>query len=42
LREGPTTDTEVVAAQALAVLGRFEIDRPVRLLGVRVMLELPE
>jgi DNA polymerase IV len=42
LREGPTTDADVVAAQALAVLGRFEIDRPVRLLGVRVMLDLPE
>jgi DNA polymerase-4 len=40
LRDGPTTDADVVADQALAVLGRFEIDRPVRLLGVRVLLEL--
>lgn len=41
LGDGPTTDADVVAARALAVLGRFELDRPVRLLGVRVMLELP-
>jgi DNA polymerase-4 len=37
----PTTDPDVVAATASAVLGRFQIDRPVRLLGVRVMLEMP-
>jgi DNA polymerase-4 len=36
-----TTDAGVVAAKALEVLGRFELDRPVRLLGVRVVLELP-
>ena len=36
----PTTDPEVVAARALVVLGRFPLDRPVRLLGVRVVLEL--
>jgi DNA polymerase-4 len=40
LRE-PTTDPEVVVRQALVVLHRFEIDRPVRLLGVRVVLEDP-
>lgn len=32
----PTTDPELIAEAALAALGRFEIDRPVRLLGVRV------
>lgn len=36
-----TTDTAVVAAAALAVLDRFELDRPVRLLGVRVELAPP-
>lgn len=41
LRAGPTVDPEVVAAKALEVLGRFELARPVRLLGVRVVLELP-
>jgi DNA polymerase-4 len=34
----PTTDPAAVAAHALVVLGRFEITRPVRLLGVRVDL----
>lgn len=39
----PTTDPEVVAAQAAVVLGRFgtEVDRPIRLLGVRVVLDDP-
>ena len=37
----PTTDPVVVAAMASTVLDRFAIDRPVRLLGVRVVLELP-
>jgi DNA polymerase-4 len=41
LRAGPSTDPDLVAATALDVVGRFELDRPVRLLGVRVMLELP-
>lgn len=36
----PTTDPSEVARGALRVLQRFEIDRPVRLLGVRVVLEL--
>jgi len=36
-----TTDPEVVAAKAVEVLGRFPLDRPVRLLGVRVELEDP-
>ncbi len=34
----PTTDPAAVAAHALVVLDRFEITRPVRLLGVRVDL----
>jgi DNA polymerase-4 len=37
----PSTDAEEVAAAALSVLDRFELDRPVRLLGVRLVLELP-
>ena len=38
----PTTDPAEVAAKALEVLARFEVDRPIRLLGVRVVLELPD
>lgn len=34
----PTADAEDVVAKALEVLGRFEITRPVRLLGVRLDL----
>ena len=37
----PTVDPEAVAAQARVVLGRFDLVRPVRLLGVRVMLAMP-
>ena len=37
----PTTDPAEVARTARVVLERFEITRPVRLLGVRVVLELP-
>jgi DNA polymerase IV len=37
----PTTDPSDVAATALIVLARFGELRPVRLLGVRVVLELP-
>jgi len=37
-----TTDADAVAAKALEVLGRFEIDRPIRLLGVRVVLDRPD
>lgn len=36
----PTIDPAEVCAAAEAVLGRFELTRPIRLLGVRVMLEL--
>jgi DNA polymerase-4 len=39
LRGGPTTDLDVIAAAALAVLTKFELTRPVRLLGVRADLE---
>jgi DNA polymerase-4 len=38
--EGVTTDPDVVVARARVVLGRFPLDRPVRLLGVRVVFEL--
>jgi len=36
-----TSDPDVVEASARAVLGRFDIQRPVRLLGVRLDLALP-
>ena len=36
----PTTDPAEVVRVARLVLDRFELDRPVRLLGVRVVLEL--
>ncbi|KUI22080.1 DNA polymerase IV [Mycobacterium sp. IS-1496] len=38
----PTTDTGVVAATALDVLALFDLDRPIRLLGVRLELAMPE
>ena len=38
----PTTDADVVVRGADAVLDRFELDRPVRLLGVRVVLDRPD
>jgi DNA polymerase IV len=41
LRGGPTTDSSVVEAAALTVLDKLAVDRPIRLLGVRVDLELP-
>jgi DNA polymerase-4 len=41
LRDGPTTDPDAVAAAASTVLTKIDLDRPVRLLGVRVDLELP-
>jgi DNA polymerase-4 len=37
----PTTGSDEVAGRALDVLARFELDRPVRLLGVRAVLEDP-
>ncbi|GAA4447254.1 DNA polymerase IV [Phytohabitans houttuyneae] len=40
LRDGPTTDLDVIERAALTVLEKFRLDRPVRLLGVRTDLEL--
>ena len=37
----PTADPAEVSRMAAVVLGRFELTRPVRLLGVRVVLDLP-
>ena len=37
----PSTDADVIAAAALRVLDLFELDRPVRLLGVRLELVMP-
>jgi DNA polymerase-4 len=42
LRDGPTTDLDVIAHAALRVLEKFELTRPVRLLGVRADLHLDE
>ena len=41
LPDGPTVDPDDVARAAATVLERFGELRPVRLLGVRVMLEMP-
>jgi DNA polymerase-4 len=38
----PTTDPETITAAALRVLDLFELDRPVRLLGVRLELVMPD
>jgi DNA polymerase-4 len=38
----PTTDPELITAAALRVLDLFELDRPVRLLGVRLELVMPQ
>lgn len=38
----PTTDPEVLAAEAVALLDRVEKDRPVRLLGVRLEMAAPD
>ncbi|KLO46968.1 DNA polymerase IV [Mycobacterium nebraskense] len=37
----PTTDRDTIVAAALRVLDLFELDRPVRLLGVRLELVMP-
>jgi DNA polymerase-4 len=37
----PTTDADAIVAAALRVLDLFELDRPVRLLGVRLELRMP-
>jgi DNA polymerase IV len=39
--DAPTTDGDVIVAAALRVLDLFELDRPVRLLGVRLELQMP-
>ena len=36
----PTTDPEAVAAHARVVLSRFQLGRPLRLIGVRVVLDM--
>lgn len=38
----PSIDPDVVVAAALRVLDLFELDRPVRLFGVRLELQMPE
>jgi len=39
--DAPTTDSGVITATALRILDLFELDRPIRLLGVRLELEMP-
>jgi DNA polymerase-4 len=38
----PTTDAEPIKRTAQELLAQFELDRPVRLLGVRLELDAPE
>lgn len=40
--EAPSTDLDVVTTAALRVLDLFDLERPVRLLGVRLELVMPE
>jgi DNA polymerase-4 len=40
--EQPSTDEAVITAEALRLLGLFDLDRPVRLLGVRLELAPPD
>jgi DNA polymerase IV len=40
LRDGPTTDLEVITRTALSLLEKLELKRPARLLGVRADLQL--
>jgi DNA polymerase IV len=40
--DAPTTDADTIGAAALRVLDLFELDRPIRLLGVRLELQMPE
>jgi DNA polymerase IV len=40
--DNPATDAEVIVAAALRVLDLFELDRPIRLLGVRLELQMPQ
>jgi DNA polymerase-4 len=39
--DAPTTESDVITAAALRILDLFELDRPVRLLGVRLEMEMP-
>jgi DNA polymerase IV len=41
LRGGPTSDVEEIERAAVTVLDKFDLDRPVRLLGVRADLQMP-
>jgi DNA polymerase-4 len=38
----PTTDAETVLAEARTLIGKREADRPIRLLGLRVEMTMPE
>jgi DNA polymerase-4 len=38
----PGTDESVIRDTALSVFDQFELDRPVRLLGVRLELTMPD
>ncbi|OBA79976.1 DNA polymerase IV [Mycobacterium sp. 1164966.3] len=38
----PSTDPDVITTAVLHVLDLFELDRPIRLLGVRLELEMPD
>jgi DNA polymerase-4 len=40
LRGGPTADVAEIERAAVVVLDKFDLDRPVRLLGVRADLEM--
>lgn len=40
--DAPTTDRDTIVTTALRVLELFELDRPVRLLGVRLELAMPD
>src|SRR5579875_1353421 len=39
--EAPSTDPDIIVEAALRLLNLFELDRPVRLLGVRLELQMP-
>ncbi len=40
--DAPTTEADVIVRATLRVLDLFELDRPVRLLGVRLELQMPQ
>ncbi|OBK15760.1 DNA polymerase IV [Mycobacterium asiaticum] len=40
--DAPTIDGDVITDAALRILDLFELDRPIRLLGVRLELEMPD